>query len=383
MKINPDYLTHTLVDLVQIDSSNPSLKAGAPGEAQIGGYVAQAMRALGLETVVHELAPGRFNVVGVWRGTGGGRSLMWNAHMDTVGVEGMPEPFSARIHDGRLYGRGSQDMKGSLAAMLAAVDALRQAGARLAGDLILTGVADEEYASIGTTDILRHYRADAAIVTEPTDMVISTAHRGFAWYEVETTGRAAHGSRYQEGIDAILHMGRFLAELDHLEQEVRRRPPHPLVGPPSLHTALISGGVENSTYPPSCHLQIERRTCPGETSAQILGEFQAIIERLGAADPQFRAVVQPGMLRAAFEVDCQSPVVQTLAAAYQQRLGRPAQYGGVSFWTDAALLSEAGIPCVLLGPVGGGLHSAEEWVDLQSLADLAAVLAQCANMYVG
>jgi acetylornithine deacetylase len=177
-------------------------------------------------------------------------------------------------------------MKGSLAAMLAAVE-LREADARLAGDLILTGVADGNMPVLAPR-IFYHYRADAAIVTEPADLVISTAHRGFAWYEVETTGRAAHGSRYQEGIDAILHMGRFLAELDHLEQEVRRRPPHPLVGPPSLHTALISGGVENSTYPPSCFLQIERRTCPGETPANP-GRISEIITGW-RGDPQFRAV---------------------------------------------------------------------------------------------
>lgn len=381
--INTSYLTQTLYDLVAINSINPSLVEGGAGEEQIAAYLVQAMQSLGMETHLHEVAAGRFNAVGVRRGSGGGRSLMWNGHIDTVGINGMEQPFAPAIRQGRLYGRGSQDMKGSLAAMLAAVQALNDSNTRLAGDLIITGVADEEYASLGTEDLLRHYTADAAIVAEPTEMNVALAHRGFIGFEVETAGRAAHGSRYQEGIDAILHMGRFLAELDGLEQELRARPAHPLVGPPSLHASVIRGGTEMSTYPAQCYLMIERRTIPGETVVQAEQEVQALLDRCAGHDPRFRADFRTFMSRPAFEIGADALIVKTVSAALQSHTGSLSEARGVSFWTDAALLAEAGIPSVLLGPTGAGLHSAEEWVDLQSCVDLAAVLAETACQFCG
>jgi acetylornithine deacetylase len=381
--IDESYLTRTLIDLVRIDSSNPSLTPGAPGEAAIGAYLAAALAALGLDVTTHPLGPNRVNVVGIRRGRGGGRSLLWNGHMDTVGVQGMAAPFAAEVRDGRLYGRGSQDMKGSLAAMLSAVKALNSAQITLAGDLLLTAVADEEYASIGTADLVQHYRADAAIVTEPTDLALCRAHRGFIWYRIQATGRAAHGSRFREGVDAIMHMGRFLAELDRLEQELRGRPPHPLAGPPSLHASLIEGGTELSVYPATCLLQIERRTVPGESVAQCTAELQAIAGRLHAADPAVQITVTPFLDRAPFAVGAQTPIVQVLERNLARQLGRPPQHSGGTFWTDAALLAEAGIETVLVGPTGQGLHSAEEWVELRSLVDLAAVLAATAVEFCG
>lgn len=382
-RIDEPYLTRTLVDLVRVDSSNPALTPGAPGEAALGEVVAAAMAALGLEVVTHTLAPARVNVVGIRRGRGGGRSLLWNGHLDTVGVQGMAAPFSAEVRAGRLYGRGSQDMKGSMAAMLAAVKALNDANCTLDGDLIVAGVADEEHASLGSADLVRHYRADAAIVTEPTDLAICRAHRGFIWFTVEAAGRAAHGSRYAEGIDAIMHMGRFLAELDKLEQELRARPPHPLAGPPSLHASTIQGGTELSIYPAHCRLEIERRTVPGETVAQATQELQAICDRLQAADPTVRLTVTPFLDRDPFAVAADAPIVQVVERQLTQQLGHAPAQLGASFWTDAALLAAAGMDTVLVGPVGQGLHSAEEWVDLRSLADLAAVLAAVAREFCG
>lgn len=381
--IDEAYLTQALVEMVQIDSSNPLLTPGAPGEAEIGNHVAQKMSALGLEVAIHELGPNRVNVVGILPGKGGGRSLMLNGHMDTVGVQGMAAPFSGEIREGKLYGRGSQDMKGSLAAMLSVVKALNDSKISLAGDLILTAVADEEYASLGTEDIVRHYRADAAIVTEPTALALCRAHRGFIWYTVETTGRAAHGSRYQEGIDAIMHMGRFLAELHRLEQDLRGRLAHELAGPPSLHASIIQGGTELSIYPAHCHLEIERRTVPGETVEGVTAELQAIIDGLNASDPTFRATVTPFLDRAPFAVSAAAPIVSILEQATLQQVGSPPQHVGAPFWTDAALLAEAGIDTVLMGPTGAGLHSAEEWVDLRSVVDLATILTNTAITFCG
>ncbi|MGH7506744.1 MAG: M20/M25/M40 family metallo-hydrolase, partial [Longimicrobiales bacterium] len=211
--IDREYTTAVLRDLVRIDSVNPALVPGAAGEAEIAGYVAEALNALDCEVVVHEHAPGRVSVVGTLPGAGGGRSLMLNAHCDTVGVEDMDDPFSGDIRDGRLYGRGAYDMKGSLAGCLGAVKALREQDVTLAGDLLIAAVADEEHASIGTREIARLYPVDGAVVTEPTSLRICLAHKGFVWLEVETQGRAAHGSRPDLGLDANVRMGRVLARL--------------------------------------------------------------------------------------------------------------------------------------------------------------------------
>ncbi len=380
--VDENYLTRTLADLIHINSINPSLSPEGPGEAEAGEYVADALSDLGLQVTTYELAPGRVNVVGVLPGSGGGRSLLLNAHMDTVGVEGMTiDPFAAEIKDGKMYGRGTQDMKGSLAAILAAVKALVDSGVTLAGDLIVAAVADEEYLSMGTEALIGQVTADAAIVTEPTDMRLCRAHRGMIWYQVETFGRAAHGSRYQDGIDANMHMGRFLARLDKLEQALRRRPGHPLTGPPSLHAPLIHGGREMSIYADHCVLNVERRIAPGETEAQNTAELQTIIADLSADDPTFRAELSVMVARAPFLVDENAPIVQVVDGALARRLGVRYPHVGMPFWTDAALLTEAGIDTVILGPTGGGLHSAVEWVELASVVDLATVLAETARQF--
>ncbi len=376
--INEAFLTDVLSNMVQIDSANPSLTPGSAGEAEVADYVAKVFADIGLDVRLHEVEPGRVNVVGILKGTGKGKSLMWNGHLDTVSYEGMAEPLSGAVRDGKLYGRGSQDMKSGLAAMIAAAKALVDAGIRLEGDLLLTGVADEEYASIGTQDIVKHYTADAAIITEPTDLIMCRAHRGFNWYEIETFGRAAHGSRYDEGIDAVMRMGRFLGELDKLEQELRQRPAHPLVGTPSLHASLIKGGSEISVYAANCVLNVERRTNPGETAAQTTQELQAIIDKLSAADPTFKAELRFMLERAPFEISLDAEIVQVTQEAYLKHQGKELPHVGASYWTDAAFLAEAGIDTILLGATGDGLHSAEEWVDVQSVEELAYILAETA-----
>lgn len=380
-KIDKKFIIETLSDLVKINSINPSLSPIGPGEAEIGSYVAEVLNDLGLHVTTYEIEPGRLNVVGILKGNGSGRSLLLNAHMDTVGVDGMTgDPFGAGVRDGRLYGRGAQDMKASLAAMIGAAKALVDGGLELGGDLLVTAVADEEFASIGTEDLVKRVTADAAIVTEPTDLNIGLAHRGFIWYEVETFGRAAHGSRYNEGIDANMRMGRFLSFLENLERELRSRPGHPLVGPPSLHAARIKGGGEISMYAAHCLLEIERRTVPGESLAQASAELQALIDQLVAADPTYKASLKPAFERDPFEIGSNRAIVQTLAAACKKHLGRTPPYAGPTFWTDAALFAAAGIETVLFGPTGNGLHSKDEWVDLQSVMDLAAILTGTAWM---
>jgi acetylornithine deacetylase len=381
MNIDRAYLHNTLTDLVRINSINPSLAPGGAGEPEVIGYVARTVKKLGLQTKIVEAAPGRPSLIATLKGTGGGKSLMLYGHIDTVGIDAMPEPFSAAIRDNKLYGRGAYDMKGSVAACIATLKAVVDAGVALKGDIVLAAVADEEYASIGMSEVLKHVQTDSAIVTEPTEMEICLAHKGFIWLEVEVQGRAAHGSRYDEGIDANMRMGRFLAELDKLEQELRARKPHPWVGPPSLHAAILQGGTELSMYAASSKLQIERRTIPGETEAQVLGELQAIIDRLSKADPTFRATLKTLLVRDSFEVPEDAAIVKDLTRAATDLLVKQPPYVGKPFWMDAALIASAGIATVVMGPVGAGAHAKEEWVDLGSVEEIAMILANTASAY--
>jgi acetylornithine deacetylase len=272
-------------------------------------------------------------------------------------------------------------MKGSLAACMAAAKALADAGVRLRGDVLLAAVADEEYGSLGTTDILRRVRPDGAIVTEPTALDVCLAHKGYLWIEVTVTGRAAHGSKFDQGIDANMKMGAFLYRLSELERELRARRPHALVGPPSLHAALLNGGTGLSTYAAASTVQIERRTIPGETEAQAVAEIQSIVDTLAAADPEFHATVRPFFVRNPFEVAPDAPIVRTLDRAVQKVRGSAPVHFGDTPWMDAALLQEAGVETVVCGAAGAGAHAAVEWVDLESVLNLARILAECALIY--
>ncbi|MEE8526177.1 MAG: M20/M25/M40 family metallo-hydrolase [Thermoanaerobaculia bacterium] len=308
---------------------------------------------------------------------------MLNAHLDTVGVEGMEDPFLPQIRDGCLYGRGAYDMKGSLAACLAAVKALNDAGVELAGDLLVAAVADEEYASLGTADLIGRYAVDGAVVTEPTQLQLCLAHKGFTWFEVVTRGRAAHGSQVAQGIDANLRMGRFLTELANLERRLRTGLGHPLVGPPSLHAATLHGGTGLSTYAESCTLRIERRTIPGESGDQVAAEIRELVDRLEAADPTLRASFETLLVREPFEVAPEAAIVRSLTAAAAPVLGHPPEQIGENPWMDSALLASAGVDTVVFGPAGSGAHAREEWVDIESVMKTAAVLAGTAVSYCG
>ena len=383
MKIDRDYVRETLVRLVQINSVNPTLVAGAPGEREIAGFIAESLAGCGLKIRIFEPEPGRLSVVGRLEGSGGGRSLMLNAHCDTVDTAGMAEPFSGAIREGKLYGRGAFDMKGSLAACMAAAKALADSKIRLRGDVLVAAVADEEYGSLGTSDLVKHIQVDGAIVTEPTALDVCLAHKGYLWIEVEITGRAAHGSKFELGIDANMKMGAFLYELGKLERELRARVPHPLVGPPSLHAAMLSGGSGLSTYAAQATVKIERRTIPGETEVQAVGEIQEIVDRLAESDRDFQAVVRPFFVRDPFEVGPDAAIVRAVDAAAHKVLGRRAAHIGDTPWMDSALLQAAGVETVVFGATGAGAHADVEWVHLESVMKLAEILADAAIEYCG
>lgn len=367
-----------LRDLIAIDSVNPSLVPGGAGESAIAAYIIEALRKMRIDAVRQDAAPGRPNVIAVLEGRRRGRSLMLCGHSDTVGVEGMSAPFDPVEREGRMYGRGAQDMKGGLAAILGAAQAITTAGLD-AGTVILAIVADEEYASIGAETLVREWSADGAVVTEPTDLAIAVGHKGFEWVEVTTEGVAAHGSRPDEGVDAIAHMGRFLTRLERLQNALARKP-HPLLGAPSVHASMVTGGRELSTYPDRCTLQLERRTVEGERPEIALDETREILDALHAEDPKFRASARFLFGRRPYV----TPPDHPLPGLTGEALGaRATTIGAMSFWTDASILGAAGTPAIVFGPGGAGLHSIEEYVCVDEVLACRDALVALARQFCG
>ncbi|MEO1054016.1 MAG: ArgE/DapE family deacylase [Bacteroidota bacterium] len=383
LPIDRPFITDTLSKLVQINSINPSLVSGSPGEVEIGQYIASQLEALRVETSVEAVDGDRSNVIGFIQGSGHGKSLMLNAHMDTVGVDGMEDPFGARIEDGKLYGRGSQDMKGSIAAMLGAVKALKDASIKLKGDIYLSFVIDEEYASLGTEDVIKKYKTDAAIVTEPTSLDICIAHRGFGNFEIKTFGKQAHGGSPEDGIDANMLMGHAMLELSKLSNHLQERAPHPYLGHSSLHIPQIAGGKQLFIYADQCTLQYERRTLPKETEDSITREIRSVLDRLEQSVPNFRYQLRKLVYRDAFEVAPEKEIVKLTQAATNKVLGHITPFIGHGWWEDSSLFAQNGADTVIIGPKGHGIHGPVEWVDLQSVGDLSSILLDVLINYCG
>jgi acetylornithine deacetylase len=357
--------------LVSIDSVNPAF--GGPGEGEIAAFVADWARDAGLDVELEEAAPGRPNVTVIARGSGDGKTLLLNGHLDTVGLDGTDEP---RVQAGRLYGRGAYDMKGGLAACLVtAADAAKRG---LRGDVVVSAVVDEELSSIGTQSALKSIRADAAIVAEPTEMRVAIAHKGFVAFEIETHGRAAHGSRPDLGVDAIAKMGHVLVGLESLDRALREHPSHPLLGAGSIHSGVVAGGTAFSIYPDRCVLQAERRTLPGESTYQIEAEIQELLDRLRHSDDDFKGNWRVVAARHPHEVGRAEEIVRLVG----QYAGAPEPVGA-AFWTDAALIGESMIPTVVFGPGGEGAHADIEWVSLEDVERCAAVFLSVATEFCG
>lgn len=373
----PSELTDLLARLVAIDSVNPSLVEGGAGEAEAAAFVADWGRAAGLDVaVVGE--PARPSVIARARGSGGGRSLLVCGHLDTVGVEGMTDPHVPHVDGDWLYGRGSYDMKaGVAAALIAARDAARL---DLAGDVVVAAVADEEAASTGIKDVLQSVHADAAVVTEPTELEVVVAHKGFVWSEVEVRGRAAHGSRPALGVDAIVKSGPVLVELGRLDDRLAA-PTHPLLGRASVHASLIEGGRELSSYPDRCLVTLERRTLPGETTEDVERELDELLSRCRGGDAELVAERRTLLVREPLEVDAGHEIVEAVRSAAAAVTGAEPAIGGASYWADSGLIAAAGIPTVLFGPGGEGAHAVEERVSLRDSEVVARTLVDVATRF--
>ena len=364
--------------LVQIDSRNPTLSADGPGERNVALALGSVLGKWGFSVEVGE--SDRPNLI-ARIGPRDSPAMMFAGHLDTVGVEGMThDPFSGDIKDGRLYGRGSCDMKSGVAAMcVAALRASERAGSSAARQLVIAAVTDEEYESLGMRAMLESgLRAEYAILTEPTRLSICPAHRGFVWSEIQFTGRAAHGSRWDIGIDAIRHAGLVLTGIDDLDAGALQNRTHPLLGRGSIHASTIVGGIGMSTYPDKCILRVERRTIPGESADDSLRELRSILDAVRARRPDLDATVRLIAAQDPSDVQVDAPVVQTLMKALnEEKLNAPVE--GLSAWTDAALLIAAGIPAVCFGPGDIALaHAAEEFVPVNEIETATRVLTRVA-----
>jgi acetylornithine deacetylase len=368
-----------LRSLVAIDSRNPDLVPGAPGEGAIAQHLAATLRDWGLHVELQEALPGRPNVIArAGSARPGYKTLLFNGHVDVVAVDGMTHsPFEAEERDGRIYGRGASDMKAGVAAMCAAALHASQRG--LAGEIIISAVVDEEFKSAGTRALVESgIRADAAIVTEPTRLAVMPAHRGFTWVSVTCHGRAAHGSRYDLGVDAVLHAAHVMTELDAWQQEELTRRTHPLLGHASLHAGTVAGGLGWSTYPESCRLDIERRTLPGETGDQVVAEVRAVCDRVRQRVSGFRADVEHVFSQLPSDVAVDAPICAALSAALRG-CKETVSVAGMSAWTDAALLNAAGIPAICFGPGDMTLaHANTEYADLSEVDRATDVLTNLA-----
>jgi len=375
MTITRDAIVDVLSGLVAAPSVNPSIAPGeGGGETKVAGFARDWLATHGVRAWLEEAAPGRPNVVAEI-GDDKGPALVLCAHLDTVGTEGMTiPPFEARVEGERLYGRGAYDMKGSAAAIMVAMASM--AATPSAGRVMAALVSDEEYASLGAFDFVRRHRADACIVTEPANGDLVLAHKGFVWIDIVTRGRAAHGSRWDMGVSAIGKMGPIISALEEFDRTELRGRTHPLVGPASLHCALISGGSGLSTYAAECRLQVERRTLPGETADQVRAELETVVRQTGQ-----EAVVCTTFARDACVCDANARVVAVVREAVTEVVGQPPREAGVGFWMDAAVFAAEGVPTVNYGPRGEGAHAAVEWVDIDSCTQLAHILARAARQF--
>lgn len=368
--------------LVAIESVNPVLEPRGSGEGEISRFVADLLEGWGFDPTLSECAPGRFNLR-AGMGDGDGPALLLNGHLDTVGVDGMTvDPFGADALGGRMTGRGSCDMKSGLAVILATAHGLRNT--RIPGRLQLLFTADEEHASLGMQAAVEEgIDADFAVVTEPTSLAVMPAHKGFSWVRARVTGRAAHGSRPDVGIDAIRSAGRLLAALDGLESRLLSAPAHPLLGHGSLHAGTISGGQAPSVYPELCEVRLERRTLPDEDPRAFQTELEKVVSTVRQTHPDVSVALETELVRDGSDVSPDHPGVEMLLAALEAE-GLPRRVEGMTAWVDAAFLNAAGIPSICFGP--GSIeqaHSADEWVSLREIERGAEVLTRFARGFLG
>jgi len=365
-------IINLLSELVKINSVNATI-SGGPGEKEISGFVARYLTKLGLDPEIQPAAPDRTNVVAIIPGINRNGSLLLNGHLDTVGVEGMDAPFSLKQECDKLYGRGTYDMKGSIAVMLLLAEYFTHHPPPIS--ILLTFVADEEDRSAGMEYLVKQWLPkffpfpSGGIFLEPTELEIGVSHKGVSWYEIEVIGKAAHGSRPSEGVDAILPLKSALEELNAIQSELLNTEADPLLGHATLHASIIDGGTALSVIPSRSRLQWERRTLPKESQNLLNLELERVIQAVKSFPGHHDVKGREIFVRPPYEISKEAKILTCLKDASPQ-----SKLVGLSFWSDSALCGKAGIPSVLFGPIGHGAHAADEWVSLKSLIRVYEIL---------
>jgi len=368
-----------LRDLVAIPSVNPIYDPASRGETDMADYVEAWAGRLGLETTRQTVFPGRDNVLVRLAGPDGAPVLLLEAHMDTVGVEAMPGAFTPELRDGRLYGRGACDTKGSLAAMMAAVERLVEESAGLSCTVALLAAVDEETSGKGArAHVAAGGTADAAIVGEPTDSRVVNEHNGCVRGEVEVVGRAAHTSVAGEGINAIDGMAEVILALRTVDRALAASPDGP-ANNGSLTVSLITGGAGINIVPERCLINYDRRTVPGQTSAQALDEIDAALDGVRAAHPAYRIQRrEPWLVGNSLATEPENDIVR-IASAASAALGLDPAPIRVPYGSDASKFQDGGIPTIVFGPGSiANAHAVDESVPVEDLIAAVALYREIA-----
>ena len=380
--IDEDFLVKLTADMIKIESY-----AGVKNqETGVALYLKEVLEQYDIPCCIKEVADGRCNLIAEIDSGKPGKTLMLNGHMDTVKADGMEGAFEPRIIDGKLYGRGASDMKGPVASMAGAMIALKQTGALEAGKVILAAVIDEEHKSLGTIDLLESgVTADGALVGEPTQLQVCTAHRGLEWFQFHFIGKAVHGGAQREGINAIQKAVSFINALESdLIPEVYSRK-HPLLQEATLNYGVIHGGTQLSTVAGECDLYVDRRYLPYETYDEVTAQFRNLLDKLAAEDPKFRcemkvmdeSVMKEGYVHEPMYTELDDPLVLQIRESVTEVLETEPVMSFFPAWTDGGLLRSYGnIPTVVLGP---GLieccHALNEYIPVEHLKKAAMIYA--------
>jgi acetylornithine deacetylase/succinyl-diaminopimelate desuccinylase family protein len=373
--------TAMLAGLVACPSVNPRGKPPSDqteGEARLAALMAETLRAWGASVEISEVSPGRPNLVARWKGRNSARTLMFEAHSDTVPVDGMTvPPFQPEVREGRLFGRGSCDTKGSMAAMLLAIRAVTGSGPPPV-DLVFASTCDEEMGATGARRLMDSgLRPDAAVVGEPTDLDIVNAHKGTVRVRIITRGVAAHSSAPERGVNAISHMRRVLDVIDEkIAPDLARRAPHPRLGRPTVSVGVIRGGSQVNVVPSHCRIEVDRRTLPSESREEVIAAYKRELDALGAEDGRFECDLEETQFYPPFEEPEDSAVSRLVAASCRTVLGK-ADFTGAPWSANAGVFKAAGVPCVLFGPGSAReAHTKDEYVEMEQVLKASGVYGE-------
>ncbi len=374
-----------LRDLVAINSVNPLEDRLAKGEKEIASYVRDYLKTIGIRSMVQPVLDDRPNVVGILEGKDRGRNFVLEAHMDTVKVDNMSiDPFVPKMEEGKMFGRGACDDKGSLASMLLAMKLLRERNIPLKGDVYIAAVMDEEHRYRGVSHLLdQGFKFDAGIVGEPTDLDVLIAHRGCLRWRITTRGISAHSSEPDKGKNAIYLMSEVVDALEKKLVPVCRKRSHSLVGSPSLSVNVIKGGTQVNTVPDRCFIEIDRRMVPGENDRDVLEEVDQFLDELRKENPLLEVEREnPFLASPAMQIDEDEEVVQALFQCAKDRRASEPKIRGGRFDSDAGKFVARGIPTPVFGPGNiAQAHSEEEWIQIEEVVQAAEIIAQSIVTY--